>query len=63
MNNDNSYKPWLDPKDLLGSEQTSRIEDCVLRKPMLLYIPPGGTDIYCPACGKNHRVYGQEITC
>lgn len=39
-------------------------QECVLNKPMLLYIPPGpGIHIPCPAHPEGHHLHGSSYTC
>ena len=42
--------PWLESQ-------------CVLRRPLLMVIPPGGIHLSCPCHPEGHHVHGPEIMC
>lgn len=51
--------PWCD-RQQQPKPDTSQ---CILNKPLMMVIPPGGVHLPCPCHPEGHHIRGTEIRC
>ncbi len=52
--------PFCDPD--FKPRDPFRESQCVLNKPLMMVIPPGGVHLECPIHPEGHHVFGPQIT-
>ena len=51
--------PFCDPN--YKPRDPWRESQCVLNKPLMMVIPPGGIHLECPVHPEGHHVFGQQV--